>query len=244
MAGPIFMLLAGGADTPAFDPITGVGWAHAYWTEGTEFVASGPSNNTGKQTWPDEIGTADFSQATSGQRPVYKTAGLSSGFKCLVFTAASSQYYPPVAYTTINPTRTLVVIGHTFTNAGDVYVTDGFDASHRCIVGYRQSGTTWQHNYGVQAVGGSASAVLTAMRSKIVSGTSDVLTVNGSTVATGSAGDNAMTGLTIGSAYDGGGAFLNGELFFVGVYAGDVTSDSGWTSFVSWASSKYGATIS
>lgn len=227
----------------AFDPINDVGWEHAYWVEGPEFIATGPSDTVGQQTFPDEVGTTDLTQSTSSARPVYRTTGPSSGFKCLTFDG-SNDGYPATSFTSIGLTHSVVIICFQSSGASDRYVIDGFDSTHRRIVGFQASGSTYRHYAGASATGGTMSSSNHAYRSKIVSGTSDLLTVDGSSVTTASAGDQTMTGITIGSAYDRAGAFFVGELMFVGIYAGDVTADGGWAGLVSWASSKYGVTLS
>ena len=224
-----------------------VGWAHAYWADPSapEFGALGLANNAAAATWPDEVGTADLSQATSNRRPLYKTAGANLGKPCLAFFASGGQedYYPPAAYSTIGPTHTVVLLLRDNMTGVDHYYVDGKDSSHRRIVGALGT-NVYRHYAGAVADGGTNTAGKKGVRSKIVSGTSDVLTVNGSTVTSASAGDQDLTGLTVCAAYDGTGAFTECEFAFIGVYAGDVTADPGWSDFVAWASAYYGITLS
>lgn len=229
---------------PVFDPLTGVGWAHAYWAEGPEFVALGLADGAAVATWPDEIGTADLTQATSNKRPLYRASGTTFSLPCIDFDG-SNDNLGPVAYSAIGLPHSVVVIVANDTNGTDIYFVDGFDATHRRIVGITFAGSAqWRHYAGASAVGGNASTTgKQALRSKIVSGTSDVLNVNGANATTATAGDQTMTGLTAGSDYTGTGAFFNGRTVFIGVYAGDVTADGGWASLVTWASTKYGVTL-
>jgi hypothetical protein len=239
------LLMAAGSGSAPFDPITDVGWAHAYWAEGPEFVALGYADGAAVSNWPDEIGTADLTQATGSKQPAYRASGTHFSLPCVDFDG-TADFLGPVAYSSIGLTHSVVVIVANDTNGTDIYFVDGFDSTHRRIVGITFPGSSqWRHYAGASAVGGSGTAAgKHALRSKIVSGTSDLLTADGANATTATAGDQTMTGLTAGADYTGTGAFFNGRTAFIGVYSGDVTGDGGWAGLVTWASTKYGVTLS
>jgi hypothetical protein len=64
---------AGDLTVPAFDPLS-LPWTHAYWAEGPAMAALGYSNGASVDLWPDEIGSADLTQATSARRPKFRAA--------------------------------------------------------------------------------------------------------------------------------------------------------------------------
>jgi hypothetical protein len=150
----------------------------------------------------------------------------------------------PVSFSSIGPTHSLVVIAALDNVTGTNYVTDGMDGTHRRLIRDSASGV-WGHYSGVDALSAvTATTGLHVFTSVIVSGTSDVLRLDGSNIATGSAGDEAMTGLTWAHSYDGtGGVDAPGRYLFIGVYDGDVRSDGGWASWITEVSSHYGLTV-
>jgi len=68
-----------------FNLLTGLPWVRAYWAEGPRFVALGLSDTDPVSTLPDEIGSADMTQATADNRPVYNASGAASGRPSIKF---------------------------------------------------------------------------------------------------------------------------------------------------------------
>lgn len=221
-----------------FNPLS-LGWAHAYWTEGPNFLSLGLANNDNVTTLPDEIGSADMDG--TGHQPFYQIADDSQlGQPVIQTSGVGGSYLGPAAMSTISPPHTVVIIGYV-TGTGARYLTDGFDGSHRRIIG-SDAGGGWRMYAGSDTTGGTASAGPHAFVSMIVSGTPDTLKVDGSGVISGDAGNHDIVGLTIGGAYDGG-VYSGAEYAFVGVYPGDVTADGNWAGFQAWVLSHYGITI-
>jgi hypothetical protein len=211
------------AAAPAFDPLTDVAWVHAHWAEGPEFVALATVNNTTPTSLPDEIGTADL---TPNAGTLYLAAWTDpvSGkgpFPAWLIPGRNG----PSTFSSIGPPHSIVVIAAASGVTGTNYLTDGKDSTHRRLIRDNAS-NVWEHFAGAAA------------------GTSDVLRLDGSDIATATAGDHAMTGITLGSSYDGvGGVDFEGHILFVGIYDGDVRSDGGWTDFIDWVDDHYTLTV-
>lgn len=226
-----------------FNPIGSILWAHAYWAEGAEFIAQGYSNGAAVGTWPDEVGTADLT-STGSARPTYRSSGTGFGLPAVDFDG-TDDYLGPVAYSTITVSHTVVTIFYNdITSPTEAaYIFDGFDGSHRLACGIRET-NTWRHFSGLLADGGSATIAKHGLRSLITSTVFDTLNVDGANVVTGvDAGSQAITGLTMGARYSQLSNHFDGRIVFLGVYAGDIISASGWTDFKAWALSYYGVTL-
>lgn len=65
----------------AYNPVTAISWAYAYWAEGADFVASGPIDGTGVSTWHDEIGSSNFTTPGGSTSPHYIAAATELGNK-------------------------------------------------------------------------------------------------------------------------------------------------------------------
>lgn len=235
------MLMSGGG-APPFDPVTSGMFAHLYWAEGPEFVALGLSNGNAVTTWPDEVGTADLGSGGGCTYASAFTDGVTGKgpFPAVDF---NSGIAGPSSFTSIGPTHSVVLIVAPSNVSGSKYVIDGKDSSHRRLI--RVVSSNWEQYAGTSAASATAATTgLHVFTSVIVSGTSDVLRLDGSNINTASAGDHAMTGLTLGGAYDAtAGVFTPGKYLFAGVYDGDVRSSGSWTDFVAWVSTHYTLTV-
>lgn len=236
------------AGLQGFNPITGVGWTHAYWAEGPEFVALGLSDGGAVATWPDEIGTDDLTQSTAGLRPTYRTAGTINSVPAV--RGDGTQYYRDVAFASAmaQPHSTVVITRLTSVAGTWATIIDG-TSDARAWLGVRVSGTL---NWNLFAGGGVAQAGTPAantgyMLRAFFSGSSSLLDVNGTNVVpTGTAvGTQNRGGISLfnSSVQLGQPAVVAGDIAFVGVFNGDVTGDPKWAQFKTWVTSHYGITI-
>lgn len=226
----------------AFDPLA-VGWNHAWWVEGPEFVAQGYSDGASVGTWPDEIGSADLTQSTSGRKPIYRSSGTGFSLPAVDFDG-TDDVLGPVSFTSFSTPHSVVAIVYTDVDVPSStadYIFDGFDATHRLACGIRETTGEWRHFSGSLASGGSATIAKHAVFSFVSSTTADHLYVDGTDI-TGDCGNQAMTGITMGGSYTGD-ANWDGRIVWLSTYDGNVSSDSDWSGFVGWASSKYGVTF-
>ncbi len=219
--------LIGRYGSAAFNPITGLTWAHVYSAEGPNFVALGIADGAAVTTWPDEVGSNNPTQPTSGKRPLYRASGTGLSLPCLDFDGSDDNFGTFDYSFPLAQPNSIVVLGYIDTTVNQ-YIVEG-TAPGRRIIGI--DGTPkFGHYAGAWALTtGSTSAGVFAFRSKLVNGTSDVLTLNGSTISTATSGDQTTSGLTIGSAFGGSSTFFNGRLHSIWIYDGDVTASGGWS---------------
>lgn len=222
--------------TGGFDPLT-VGWAHAYWAEGPEFVALGLSNGAAVTTWPDEIGTADLSQATSTKQPAYQATAGAGGQPAVK--ADGGDVLHSATITTITQPFTLVCILTGEDN--DSVPIAGDDGSLRFLYG---AGTRWAIYFGnylqsaTTADFGSAHLMVV-----LASGGSSQIEKDGTALVTGNAGTGTATSVTL---FGGGNTPVNpsvAALSFGAIYSGDARTDPKWTQFKAWVTSHYGITV-
>jgi hypothetical protein len=231
------------AAAAAFSPLQ-LGFNHLYWAEGPEFVAQGIADGGTVQTWPDEIGTANATQATSARRPLYRTSGTGLSQPCIDFDGGDD-CFPAVAFSpTFSVPHSVVIIAYNDATNIDDYIIDGMDSGHRRIVGLQATSNIFRHYAGASGTAGPPTGHVTVAKrgfvSKIVSGSSDILKIDGNVWSTVNAGDQAFNGISIGGAYDGLGAEFDGRIALVGTYDGDVETAPKWAQFAEWAWAKYG----
>src|SRR5438552_554844 len=83
-----------------------------WWTEGTELAALGLADGAAVSTFPDEIGTADFTQATASAKPAYQASVAQLGNRpTLRFDGTTDFMAATIALT--QPTEYLVIARYT-----------------------------------------------------------------------------------------------------------------------------------
>lgn len=222
----------------SFDPLT-IGWAHAYWAEGPEFVALGLSNGAAVGTWPDEIGTLDATQGTAASKPTYSATGGPNSRPTLTFDGG-------------DVLRTIGVGAHALP-VSLVLIWKWSGSGHtRCVTLSSSNiqfggGITGDNQFELFAGTGlktvSARDTNHHLHVGVVNGSSSVLEMDG--IATsgnaGSAAPNSGDVFAIGS--DNGFTFLTGQIAFFGYAYGDVRTDPKWAAFKAWVTSHYGITV-
>jgi hypothetical protein len=230
------MPIVGYSRVSGFSPLQ-VGWTHAYWAEGPEFVALGLSDGGAVSTWPDEVGTLDALQATTAKKPSYSAAGGPNSTPTATFDGGDG-----VLTGTHSQAQTWSIVTIVKTTApGGIYYFLG-SPSPLVTLTMNNSGTPYGFYAGAPGPGvGTVNTSWHLMRCK-GAGASSVTELDG-TPATGNAGSASLGNIGIGS-YDGaGGVGLVGSICFVGIANGDVTTDPKWASFKAWVTSHYGITV-
>ncbi len=219
--------------TGGFDPLT-VGWTHAYWAEGPEFVALGLSNGGAVGTFPDEIGTADLTQGTGSAQPAFQSSVAALGNRATV-KSDGADWVGPTTITIITQPFSVVVVESGAT-AGSLLVSTTGDLGW-C---FYMSGGVWLANAGSTISGGSADSGAHMLRFYANSASSK-LAEDETVVVTGNAGTYGAGPIQLFRIPAGFNSAAH--LAFVGIYAGDVTTDPKWASFKAWAATHYGLTI-
>lgn len=219
-----------------FSPLQ-VGWAHAYWAEGPEFVALGLSNGAAVSTWPDEIGTADLTQATSTKQPAYQaTAGAGSQ---PAVKADGGDVLHSATITTITQPFTLVCVLTGEDNDSVPIAAD--DGSLRFLYGV---GTRWAIYFGNYLQSATTADFGAAhLMVAFASGSNSQIEKDGTALVTGNAGTGTATSVTL---FGGGNTPVNpsvAALSFGAIYSGDARTDPKWAQFKAWVTSHYGITV-
>lgn len=228
-----------------FDPLT-VGWTHAYWAEGPEFAALGLSDGAAVGTWPDEIGTADLTQATAGLRPTYRTAGTINSVPAV--RGDGTQYYRDTASMTMAQPHSTVIVTRLTSVAGTwATIIDGKTGSNRAWVAVRTGGTLGWNLFagGGNPTAGTPAANTSYLLMALLSGASSVLDINGTQVVAGNPGTHQRGGVSLfnSSADLGQAAAVSADIAFVGLFSGDARTDPKWSDFKAWVSSHYSITV-
>lgn len=217
-----------------FDPLT-VGWTHAYWAEGPEFVALGKSDGASMTIWPDEMSTMDL-ETTAGT-PTYQSSGWASP-------ARPSVRFPGSAlmvrgWSQSQPFSAVVIADRSGGGAFSYYI-GGAGTSGWAI--YRLGASTLS-GFAGSDVTATADSDAPHMLALYANGGSSALGVDG-TFTSGSAGSNNPTVLSLGGRSDGVLAvFFAGDIVFAGVASGDIRTDPKWSQFKTWVTSHYGITV-
>ncbi len=220
--------------TGGFDPLT-VGWTHAYWAEGPEFVALGLSNGGAVGTFPDEIGTADLTQGTGSAQPAFQSSVAALGNRATV-KSDGADWVGPTTITIISQPFSVVVVESGAT-AGSLLVSTAGDLGW-C---FYMSGGVWLANAGSTISGGSADSGAHMLRFYANSASSK-LAEDETVVVTGNAGTYGAGPIQL-FRIPAPGFNSAAHLAFVGIYAGDVATDAKWTQFKAWVTSHYGITV-
>ncbi len=221
----------------------GITWAHSLWASDPSWTP--PADGAAVTSWRNNSGGGDPA-AAGGVRPTYRASVPVYNYKPTVeFDRASSQVLD-VDITDVAQPYSVVVIGNTSgaTNAAERLTGQG--TATAAGMG-DSSGNVYSFASTTPTISGSACNSLPHLFRGYASGATSLLAVDG-TVQAGpaNAGATAMTRLCVGAGAAAGPAFNNylaGHLAFVGVFAGDVAADAGWSDFKVFARTFYGLAI-
>jgi hypothetical protein len=231
------LILPGKKKASDFDPVNDIGWRSCYYAEGDEFVASGPPTTV--STWHDEVSTYDLvnygalsaqytsSESTMNNQPaVYTTPGQSEQVRNTSMSLTESVY-------------SVVFVGN-IPNTSD-YAYDGTTSSNRIALYSSFTGRYWSGSGGNTTVVADTAVVCSVLDT----GGDDEVFINETSQATASPGISTFSsGITFGNKYYAGAdnAKAGATCAFFGIFVGDVTADSNWSAFNSWAYDKYNIT--
>ena len=222
----------------SFSPLQ-VGWTHAHWAEGPEFLALGLSNGAAVSNWPDEIGTADLVQATETKQPAYAATGGANSKPAI---DPDGGDWLRVTYTpSIAQPVTVVVVGAMSTSASGELIDGAVEDTG--YINYISSGGGTFRMYAGAYITGPTGNTSPHLFMAYYNGASSVLGVDGSETS-GNAGTAARNGVTVfGRGAPGNNENQSNPASFVGVFTGDVRTDPKWAQFKAWVTSHYGITV-
>jgi hypothetical protein len=215
-------------------------WAHAYWTEGTDFEALAYSNGAEVTSFPDEITTLD---AVPGTAPIYAAATAPLNGQPAVIGDGTRRLLTAAPAVNISQPVSVVVVGY-HTAAG--LATDGRTAANRIIVQTTGSPPTLQVYGGSSFRSGPTSQPYfygqPFVAAGVVNGASTKINVGGVDGVSGSAGTSVFAGATLVGRHTAT-PNTNGGMSFVGIYPGDVTTDPDWLDFLDAVADHYGTPV-
>lgn len=237
---------SGVASGPAtFDPVSALGWLHAYWTEGDAFQALALADAGSVTDWPDEIGsldatngsstaTFDAENATFNGKPTIHFPGGSTNSK--LQTAEESL--------TAGPWSVVVVAKVDSGQSTSAHILDGVsDGTPRFYV--QPSTSDWRVGNVTSATGPlyTAKPVTDLHLHAVRFGPVVRYDIDGDTgLAQASYTPAGFGGLTVMSRYTSTGQIV-GDIAFIGIYAGDVFADPDWPAFEAALAAHYGITV-
>lgn len=226
---------ATGAAPATFDPLVDITWAAAYFAEDPDWVA--PADGAAVSQWDDGSGNGlHATQGTPADRPLYRAAVVAMNNQPGV-EFASTDNLVVGAFTAVSVPYSIVILGRT-SNVGvtQEWVTAGTGTDPR--VGHTATPAWFWDPSTLAGTGGTPNTnahLLTA----IATAGNDTLQVDGTAVISGS----DRGGASVAALRLAGSVGFLGVLSFVGLYAGDITSDGAWADFKTWAAAHYAITI-
>lgn len=225
----------------SFEP-TIINWNHLWWAEGPDMKALAYTNNASVNSWPDEKGSADLSQATSANRPTYKSAESALNSRPAVSPDGSDDWMSGSVLSSISQPLSIVAIGvardiwNSYAIIDQLFPGPGLYApgdNHVAIMGSEAA----------LLVGSVYSGEPACLIVGYFNGTNSQIEFNG-TVTTGDAGAG---GLIVDTIYlfqrAQGDQRMSRPWALVGIKSGDVRTDAQWSNFEAWVTSYYGITI-
>lgn len=184
----------------SFNPLS-IAWTHAYWTEGTDFIAQGYTNGSAIGTWPDEVATSDLAQATAGFKPTLVTADSNfNGQNIIRFDGTDDRLVNDWA--DLSQPNEFFVVARARSIPTWAYIFDGINATDRNAL-YHDDGTDKWNIFAGLSLEGAASNTLAHVFRVIFNGASSSLFIDEVNTITGNAGAQASSGLTVGTRYNG-----------------------------------------
>ena len=223
-------------ESSAFNPITGINWAHAYWVGGTEFIAKGYSDGGAVSNWPDEIGTDDLTEGTD--QPVYRATDASFDSQPIVeFNGTNDRLH--TNFSTISASS-IVMVGRcrSFQNNDHLWSNN---PNKRNII-YMPSGGNWNIYAGSAGDSGTARDTSPHLFTGVYNLPNEVMELDGTELIEGAYGTETIDGLLLGENA-GGTRWTPLDCPFIGVYDGDVRADGGFADFEQWVEDTYNITI-
>lgn len=226
--------------TGSFNPLTAFSWDAAYWASDPDW-SSNPGDGGTLTTWRDGSGNNN-TLTTGAGTPIYRASLAGLNDKPTVEldgssdmnTAAFGDATQPVSY---------VVVTFINTSGATRTIIDSKTVFDVCRLSVT-SGEVLQLAAGslvtTQAVTENAAHLITAH----FNGASSTTTLDGAVSSAVNPGTQATnSGIQFGQAYNGAQNYP-GKVSFLGIYSGDITSQTNWAAFKTWVDTFYGITVS
>ncbi len=241
------LLSAGGGAAAAFNPVTGISWAHLYYAGGPNFQAQGLAdgatmNGSAGQTFPDEIAT-NAANLNGGTGTYQSSPSQMNGKPCVgIFSTSTGLLHSSTVAAGAQVSLPYSIIVIWYMSSAAAYICDGANAggSGNRVLLRVSTGPVWSLYMGTDRTAGTPGSGIMAARISATSG-NDLLTVNGSTIISGV---DSGGGTWQGMSWNDNPPVPGGRFAFYGVYSGDVTAAGNWSAFQTWVTSTYGVSIS
>lgn len=203
------------------NPLSLAGWHTAFWASDPDW--SNPGNGNAVSTWRDGSGGGhDASQATSSKRPIYRSSSAGMNNRPVVEFDGVDDFLQTASFTGLAQANEIIVIGRFRSlDATTRMICDGIASGNR----HRATATSsvWGIYAGIALTGGTPDTSGHLIR-PVFSGT-DTLDIDATNVISGNAGTNTITGVTLGSAFDGASGFAPVDIAFYGLFDAGLGAD-------------------
>ena len=234
---------AGVAEAPAgFNPQNDITWHSLFWAEGSAFIAEGYSDTDNVTAWPNETGESAANNPSGSTRP-YDDVNAAYNNQPTVFmngVLTTDNFTTAPTYPV-----SIVIIGNAGTLNVDRLFFEGNDCSNRSQISATGLADHWRLYAGTiqDAATNSADTQPHLIVARYDGSTgADTLSADGVRQISGDAGSQTIDGVTLAGNCNQQNP-LAGDLAFVGVYEGDVTSDTEWWNFLDWVETHYGISV-
>lgn len=220
----------------SFNPLTAMSWSAAYWA--SDPLWSNPGDGNTVTSWRDGSGNGNTLTNTLGS-PKYRAASSSLNNQPAI-DLTTADMLGNNSYSLAQPWSIVVISLMRTGGGGNDYLIGGGVVSAWAI--YKN--TNWTLFAGSDGPTRSFDTTAAHMIRGYANGASSVLDRDGSVSATANPNSRPISALSVsGRADDLAGVRATGLYSFIGVYSGDVSSDTQWSAFKTWAASTYGITI-
>lgn len=197
MSGGVLAASRRRAAAPAYNPLTAVTWAKAFWASDPSW--SNPGNGNGVSSWRNGGSIAgDATQATGSKQPTYAAAATHLNNRPAVDFDGVDDHLDVATFADITLGTELVVIARATAAASNNLVSGTVSGKRRNLL--TNASSQWAIFAGTAVAGGTADtnghflhAIFTG------SPAASTLAVDGSTVASGNAGSEAVNSIRLGA---------------------------------------------
>lgn len=244
LAGDLRIRVDGSFDL-RFNPLTQVGWDHAFWAEGPRFKALAVSDGEPLASWPDEIDSGVALIATPGEdnRPTYRAADSAFATPAVEFDGSNDILLGSFSSAKAVPFTVVIVARLRSIPAENAFMFRASSTVNHGQMWYEASTGRWKWVNGGTSTTSSEADTDPHLHVCVFADTSETdaeWEIDGALVnASSSLGTGPATLLRLGG-YTATSNLAPATVVFAGVYAGDVRDDPGWPAFMGWVSDHYG----
>jgi hypothetical protein len=232
------------AGSALFDPLSDIAWHSAYWAEDPDWTNPGDGNQV--TSFRDGSGNGRTLTAPGTGPTFTASVAVMNSRPALTYTSVANRRLTAASFTTIAQPFSLVFVvrynaptngpsSRLFDNAG--IGTGRAIAGNNGGAGFIMLNETLVNSTPTPPAPSSTRA-LNVFKFQGSSSWVESNGVRSSNVNPGTAGLGG-----IGIASDGASSHFVGNIAFIGVYAGDVTTDAAWSDYETWCADLYDITI-